>query len=651
MGHTEAPDKLETRRTKILPEILAYLLVVLAAWAFLQSARLSAFVLQIKDKITDSSAGGVDNLEKAKGLLIRQDLTHASLELNLALESFNKSSDELKALEKNLLGLTALFPQTKSAQNLISASIDLTAAGKSALNFYELSSAFSFSQFGLVRGSAGFSDLLNELANIEEKLASASKKIQSLNMKSLPMGERGKIAENLKKISLVQNSVGNIKELLLVGQRVFSGQKRILLLFQNQNELRPTGGFIGSFAEMELLEGKIARFKISSVYDLDGQLKENIAPPWPILAVNSRWYLRDANWFSSFDESANKISEFYEKEGGETPDLVMAITPRIVGEIIKITGPLTTQDGQKLDSDNLTESLQALTQGSGKDPANEPKKVLNELFTKLFQKIGNLEPKQKNKILEALQVGFFEKQAVLYSRHKDIQKVFEAFNWAGKISQATDRDYLQISTANLGGTKTDLEIQQTLRLESNIGENGQIENHLTITRTNLMPNLPYASNKSFIRVYVPENSKLIVTQGFDANGPPLPTLAKVLKQDPDILKWEETQVKEASRQTVIGKESQKTFFGNWVTLLPGETRTIKISYQLPFRLKVLDRMSLLLQKQPGSQNDQFEYTINFPNFAPEWENFNQTSGNAKFLTVSGLLSKDRFFGIVLRKQN
>ena len=151
-------------------------------------------------------------------------------------------------------------------------------------------------------------------------------------------------------------------------------QKRILVIFQNQNELRSTGGFIGSFADILLQDGKIQNINISSIYDLDGQLNENIRPPAPILSVNNRWYFRDANWFTSFDESAKKIISFYEKEGGETPSLLLAITPQVISELLKITGPLKTKDNIELNQDNFLENLQVLTQTDREDPSNEPKK-------------------------------------------------------------------------------------------------------------------------------------------------------------------------------------------------------------------------------------------------------------------------------------
>jgi len=47
-------------------------------------------------------------------------------------------------------------------------------------------------------------------------------------------------------------------------------------------ELRPGGGFIGSYAILSVDKGKITNFKIYDVYDADGQLKNHIEPPFAI---------------------------------------------------------------------------------------------------------------------------------------------------------------------------------------------------------------------------------------------------------------------------------------------------------------------------------------------------------------------------------
>ena len=632
----------------ILPEIGAFLFLVLAAWALLQSARIGAIALEIKDRIISSAGLGTGNLQGAKAALQQNDLDSASKQFSEALGNFSQSRQDLQTLGKALLGLGSLLPQKHDAENLINASTLLAEAGEDGIKFAQSSGKLTFGAQGL-RSGVSFRDLATELENFENKLAKSLILLKKVDPDRLPQKEASQLVDAQAKLSEALTSISVLKQLIALGQIFFEGDEHLLLLMQNNNELRPTGGFMGSFAAIHLQDGLIQNIKISSIYDLDGQLKENILPPAPILAVNDRWYLRDANWFSSFEESAPILNDFYEKEGGETPDLIVAITPDVIGGLLAITGPLETLDGIKIDSENLVERLQALTQTDPSDPVNEPKKVLGILFTKLFQTLGELPQEKKALILQALQKSFIQKQALMYSREPEAQKILRLFNWDGKLME-TDRDYLAVNSANLGGTKTDLSVEQNFTLKSEINRSGEILNTLIITRANTMPTMPEAFNKSFLRVYVPLGSKLIEAKGFDNYILDQSASAGNFKAHAKIFAWEKSQVRHVVSGTLIGEESGKTFFGNWLILNPGERRTITITYTLPFKLKKLDRISLLLQKQPGRAGDTFAYNITYPGRAVEWKNFSeeQKTQNPE-VSLGRELNKDWFFGMVIRK--
>src|SRR3989344_12160 len=519
-------------------EILAFLFVALFAWAGLQSARISAIALEVRQKIFSGAGAGVGYLDEAKEALKNQDLSRASENFSLSLKNFRASQKELETLEKNLLGATKLIPQKKDADNLLKASISLAEAGQALVSFGSLASHFSFGAEGLLRGGVDFKDLSAQLEIINARLSEASDFIEKTKLNNLPADTREKITGNLEKINDALSASQILRQPVALGQTFFTGQKQILLLMQNNNELRPSGGFPGSFGAIKLASGKIEYLKISSIYDLDGQLGEKIRPPGPVLAVNDRWFLRDANWFASFDKSAEKTISFYEKEGGETPDLVIALTPSLISELMKITGPLKIEGREDLNSENLQERLQVLTQSDPADPSNEPKKILGSLYTQLFQTLGSLEPAQKIRALDALQKSLSAKQLLFYTKDSKARKIFDSFNCSGKILPA-DRDYLLISAANLGGTKTDLVIKQQISLSSSISRSGQTTNTLVITRSNTMPDVPGAENKSFIRVFAPLGSKLLKAEGFDRVELPRPD-GEGYKTDSDVLKWEKT---------------------------------------------------------------------------------------------------------------
>src|SRR5690606_24264615 len=150
--------------------------------------------------------------------------------------------------------------------------------------------------------------------------------------------------------------------------------KTYLLIFQNYDEARATGGFIGTYGVLKVSNGKIDKLKIESIYNLDGQLFEDIAAPGPFQPAIPKWGIRDANWFADFPTSADKLLYFYEKVG-ETADGVIATTPQIFSELLKLTGSIEMgQYGVTLTAENFQEQVQFKTSVDYDKELNEPKK-------------------------------------------------------------------------------------------------------------------------------------------------------------------------------------------------------------------------------------------------------------------------------------
>ncbi|MEK9152448.1 MAG: DUF4012 domain-containing protein, partial [Patescibacteria group bacterium] len=121
-----------------------------------------------------------------------------------------------------------------------------------------------------------------------------------------------------------------------------AGTRRYLTVFQNNAELRATGGFIGSFALLDVKKGEIKNIDMpgGGSYDLQGSLKSNYAAPQPLRLINPRWQFQDANWSPDFATSAQTISWFYGKSGGPSVDGVIAINASFMEKLLEVTGPI-----------------------------------------------------------------------------------------------------------------------------------------------------------------------------------------------------------------------------------------------------------------------------------------------------------------------
>ncbi len=632
--------------------LLVFSVLLLGGVSFIQTGPMVSYALQIKERVLGVTDSGITSLTEAQQLLQNQQVDLAQNKFLQAFQSFDQSKETLSEAGTILNSLADILPQKREGENLIETAQHISRAGFELTQAYAILKGVKFSAEG-IQSEQNTKEALTELEAHMNTAASAIGQAKTLldssSDSSIPDKHRLQFAEAKEKILILDKSLTASADLITMLNQILLGDKHVLLLMQNNNELRATGGFIGTYGAMDLNNGKINQLHISSIYDLDGQLASKILPPHPLYAVNNRWYMRDSNWFANFPESAKKITSFYEKEGGESPDLILAITPHIVTDLLAVVGPIAMpQYNITLTSDNFVELTQIETSVNYDREQNTPKQLVADFVPVLLQKLSTLTPDQYVRVAELFQQNLNGKHILFYSRDPKLEAKFESYNWSGTIRE-TDRDYLSIVSSNLGGTKTDTYIDQKVALESVVQEDGSIQNTLTITKTNPLPEQPQYKNTSFLRVYVPKGSTLISSQGFTFKALEVPPLEDA-KPDDAIQEWESRLLKNVVSQTVIGEESGKTIFGNWLEIDGGQTKTVTITYTLPYKLQSTDRQSLLLQKQAGSLPWEFIYAFRIADYRLLWKS-NSFTGPIQSQTLEQKLSiqKDEFFGSVLSK--
>lgn len=125
--------------------------------------------------------------------------------------------------------------------------------------------------------------------------------------------------------------------------------QHILLLFQNPSEMRPAGGFIGSFGDLVINKGNLEDVKVDDIYNADRQLGIKLVPPRELQGLTKDWGARDANWFFDFPTSARQVSDLLESSDLFSQRLihfqgVIAINTNVLGSVIEILGPIELSD-------------------------------------------------------------------------------------------------------------------------------------------------------------------------------------------------------------------------------------------------------------------------------------------------------------------
>jgi len=546
-------------------------------------------LFDFKNLIIIKSVQAVSEIKSAANLLKDQNLPQAIKNFNQASDDFDQARQILKnnnpwwQITKNL---PLIKSQSAAFENILSVGSALAKKASSLTNFYL---DFSNKNENLIKN---FDYLDNNLSEISQQFSSLNNSLLRINSSFLPQEFKLQFINFKEQITTYENNLVNLKNYFSLLKEIlgYTQKNNYLVFFQNNNELRATGGFLGSFAIITVENGEVKKMEIpgGGPYDLKGTLTKKVISPSPMHLVGSRWQIWDANWWPDFPTSAEKIIWFYEASGGMTVDGVIAINADVLPELLKITGDLELPDYQKtLTSDNIIETLQTAVEFEYDKEENKPKQIIADLAPILIDRLLKADIVNFPKVINLLSDSLINKDLQMYFRDPQIQKSIINFDWAGQVKD-TNGDYLMVVSQNIGGGKTDKVIRQELFLTTEISAAGRILNNLEITRSHQGdPNdiFEKTNNVSYLRIYLPEGSEIIAAEG----GELLPAAAfkpvgEDFIEDADLKKISGEVYYDQQKNIYLSNEFNKTVVGFWSQLLPNQSKSFKIKYQLPFNI-------------------------------------------------------------------
>ncbi|MEA3272064.1 MAG: DUF4012 domain-containing protein [Patescibacteria group bacterium] len=658
---TEECAGLLPRRLKLREAILVFVIVAFVIILPLRLFLTYEGLEDVKERIVSAGDAALGHITLAFENPSVQARNEALVKVEEQLSFATGQIGEINFLLRNVISiLPEKGEQLKSGESLLSAGTELTYAAAVLNN--------RFSQFEEAEKiSDKFSYIKMGIEDALPYLIGAKNKLDEVNENLLPEGAQEGVAQ-IKK--MVDGVVLGVDEFLKVSDIILNilgtdEPRRFLLIFQNNNEIRPTGGFIGSFAEVAIRDGEIIKtyFPGGGSYDLDGGLLARLIPPEPLQLIASRWHFRDSNWFPDFPSAAKKMMWFYEKSGGGTVDGVITINASFVENLLNFIGPIEMPEYEKvLSADNFIDEIQYAVEIEYDKEENKPKQILADLMPILIEKLMNETKEDMFEMGNVLDDALHSKDIQFYFTKDEIEEKVLEFGWGGEIKQTTG-DYLAVINANIAGQKTDAVIDEKIEQRTSIDKNGNIINSVIVTRTHngIKGDLfTGVRNVNYVRVYVPKGSTLLNVEGFampEAYFFDTPEVG--CAPDKDVFELEQITMVELASNTKVTEEFGKTVFGNWTMVDPGESTTYSLTYRLPFALSFekpsfleslfnkdnvsISSHNLFIQKQSGSNNTSFIHQIRLP------ENMEEAWNYSEEPTVLQKLDSDKFFGKLIKK--
>jgi len=404
-----------------------------------------------------------------------------------------------------------------------------------------------------------------------------------------------------------------------------NGPRTYLLMAQNEDEIRPTGGFLTGAGLFTVNGGDIGAIQF-----MDGNLVDawegrvltkpyNPAPePLSQLMGLGLFLYRDANFWPDFPTSAENAVALYRYGRNAPPiDGVIALDQQFLSMLLAASGPPLAIPALEMtvSANNVIEQMrqaweEPATVEEGKQWMYARKDFLGPLAdaikTRLLTDFEKIDPLY---FAQTIHQAVTEKHLQLYIRNEAVATVLDRLDWDGRLESEENSDLLLPVDTNVGYNKVGPNIETAFTYEVNLADDGHGEASATLVYTHQAEGEPtcrqgeaadeFSRNPNYsaltrdcfwnyLRLYVPQGSTLL--EGSDH---PAPAAAFSFSDG-----W--------PGGTVVREDEplEQTVFANFLLLPPGETITSTYHYRLPQVVDIQEETHtyrLSLPRQAGTK--------------------------------------------------
>ncbi|MEW5940945.1 MAG: DUF4012 domain-containing protein [Chloroflexota bacterium] len=274
------------------------------------------------------------------------------------------------------------------------------------------------------------------------------------------------------------------------------GPKTYLLLAQNEDELRPTGGFITAAGTLLVQDGKISDLTFDSSGILDDWEKPYPSAPWQLRQyMNSPvLVLRDTNWFTDYPTAALYAESLYSYNHDHSVDGVIAFDQHLLVETLRAMGPVQVEGADEpIGADNVIDYMRAYKVPPG-GPSNpfalawDSKAFINKLTASLLNRIAEGEFEWES-LVQVLIQALEEHHILIQIDNPALTAVAARRGWDGGVRPGQG-DFLMAVDFNAGFNKTNAVVESRMTYEVDLTNFEKPIGRLSILHRNNAVGLP-----------------------------------------------------------------------------------------------------------------------------------------------------------------
>ena len=447
---------------------------------------------------------------------------------------------------------------------------------------------------------------------------------------SLSTGVAGDLAEGQSTESLfepVDNGLNQLDQgiLTLRGLLGYDEPKTYLLVLQNQNEIRATGGFIGVGVEVRLNGGVMGNLTYVDSTTVDRPpLVDSPPAPEPLF-----WYLwmgrllfRDANWSPHFPASAERLMEIYGNGRNIQLDGVVAGTKLLGLDLVDTLSGMTVPGVEGILTREQTfrymEGIEEY-ECTERHVSTRGKRCFDEdLFEAMTSRLREpITDQNRAALIDVVRAHLESKNLLLYVTNEVTAELINDQGWDGAIPRAP-QDFLMVVDSSLPGHTT-AQIDRSIDYTVDLEPGAQSSAELRVRYHNDRPDTAITCRQAieggggcywnYMRIFIPQTSLEIIA-------PPIP-----LHEGSEKLIWGHRDPDSSRVLPHAGGGLQDlTEIGGFITVDGQTTLTVPVSYKLaPQVIRQVGpgryEYRLVLTKQPGMDRDQVHIRVLLPSGA------------------------------------
>lgn len=548
-------------RTFQIGAVLVAVLIALLAW-------LAYSALQVKDDLESARS----DASRARTLALDGDQNGARQAAQAAADSAGRAGDRSHGM---VWSAAASIPwmgsPLKSVQQMSDAVDDL--ATEVLVPSADLAAVLNPSKIrsGDQVNTTPLRAAQPELAAVAEKSTAIAEEVSTIKPTWLGVvaDAQGQLQAQVDEAAATLNGT-NVAAQLVPSMLGGDGPRNYFLAFQTPSESRGTGGLVGGFAVLNARNGRVTvpTLGANSTFDDPARPQIDLGEDYDTIYSSYRPYtdFRNGNLSPNFPDAAQIWIANWKRQTGQQLDGAMALDPIALSYVLKVTGPVTLPNGEKITADNVVPiTLSSSYERFAGD--NEARKVYLQAIAKAV--VEQLADAKSNSgdVLEALGRGVHERRIMIYSTHPEEQQVLESTNLGHQISD-TESPYLQVALGNASGNKVDYYLKRDITYRAGDCSGDTRESTVTVKLTNTLDDMSlpdYVIGSMGTRLKVPKGTSLTNVEMLTTKG----AVVKEISVDGQTPMYVE--------QPLHGRP----YLSTMVRIPPGETVTVTLKLDEP----------------------------------------------------------------------